>query len=131
RLPQVPLGLADELVVEAAGVELDQRELPGARDVLRRERLPAALHADQQDTAGRGQVELRRARGTGQLRAVEPAAQAGEAAELGRVVGGREVLEQALFLQDAGLELDDAGDVRALQDAVLDRHPRDRLPRLV
>ena len=60
RPPEVLLGLPDVLVEEPPRVELEQRQLPLARDHLGRQRLAAALHPHQQQPLRRLEAELAR-----------------------------------------------------------------------
>ena len=126
RLAQVPLGLADVLVVEAAGVELEQRQLPAARDRLGGERLAAALHAHEQHARAAGRLSAAASGLKPTAARSSQRVRRAEAAELGRVVARREVLEQPVVAERVGLELDHARGRRS--EPAVRRSPRGRRP---
>ena len=118
-LAEPRLALADELLVEHAGVHPHQRHPPGRGDHLRAQALAAALHAQQQDAARRIEAELA---GTGREAAVpqvEPALQVVQPADLVRRNVGGDRLQAAGRPQQVALGLDDPRQVGAVQHVVV------------
>ena len=132
RLAEVLLGLADVLVVERPGVQLDQRQRPRRGHGLGAEALAAAGHAHEQHAARELEAEVGGALGVLHERAplAEPLLEADEVRDLVQRLGGGAVLEQAVALDQVPLGLDDALDVVGVQTAVLDDHARQELLRL-
>ena len=131
RLAQVLLRLADVLVVETAGIELEQRLLPLPRNHLRGERLAAALHTDDQHAARRIEPERPRFRTEPDAHAIEPRFQPVEPSELERVLARAVELQQAAVLDRFTLPLYEPRHVFGRQLPVVQDRPRERLARLV
>ena len=110
-LLEVLVRLADVLVVEAPRLHLEQRQPPLAGHGLRHEGFPRALDSEKKNSLRRLDPELFGRRLQRALALGQPGLQRGEAADLGQVLLGRDVLQQAVALEQLLLDGDDVLDV--------------------
>jgi len=129
---EVPLAIADVLVVEIGRVELEERHVPLGRDRFRREALPAARNAQQEHASREVQSELFRSLGLGddrlslgQLRFEAP-----QISDLREGGLHRVVLQQAIPLDYGDLCLDHMLDVLERELPIFDDGLRQYLPGL-
>src|SRR5712691_7137399 len=130
-LSEVPLRLADVLVVQPSGVEFEKREFPLAGDELRRQRFAASLNADEQDAFGRLEIELASGRRESDFRAVEPSLEPVESAKLEAIAIDGKELQHSAVLEQLSFASDDALDVFGRQTSIIDDRLRDHLPGLI
>ena len=113
------LTFADEFLVEDAGVHAEERHAPGAGDNLGTEAFSAALDAEEEDSARRGETEFFCSLGEAATPLVEPFLEVGEASDVfGGDVGG-EGFEAAGSAETVSLGVHDAAEVVDVEDIVV------------
>lgn len=106
----VVLGRTDEAAEHFSDIKAKEGHLPEAGDSFGGEAFAAAVDANEENAARRGEAELAGGGREGEGASLEPGLESGESAHVGKGFGGVVVFEESVFVDELAFFLKDVGD---------------------